>query len=295
MRRVFEHVFRRGKLRKNSFAEYEQYFPLKGLGVHCEAVAHTVNEIACSPRLLTTEEADSLDIKFEPKIRGAQKWGISRLADDLSAASLQTAGGILHSLGLLLKSDIRYPLTPSILARSALENSALVMYLNEDADPWIRTVRAVNVVVNGYENSGGRNNESPYSEATAEHIKMKQAFASQGYGKSQKLLNYTDLVAEYFDGFQDGEMYSRFNRSVHHNVVRQIELALAQDRDGRQNAVETFEIAIRAAIVVGVAAFSLQKFRHCSGIDVDPIHALRDVFEDWNSYLDRLGQEGFVD
>lgn len=90
-------------------------------------------------------------------------------------------------------------------------------------------------------------------------------------------------------------MYSRFNRSVHHNVVRQIELALSQDRDGRQNAVETFEIAIRAAIAVGAAAFSLQKFRHCSGIDVDPIHALRDVFEDWNSYLDRLGQEGFVD
>lgn len=50
------------------------------------------------------------------------------------------------------------------------------------------TVRAVNVVVNGYEKSGGRNNESPYSEATADHIKIKQAFASQGYGKSQKLL-----------------------------------------------------------------------------------------------------------
>ncbi len=100
MRRVFDHVFRRGKPRKNSFAEYELYFPLKGLGAHCEAVAHTVNEIACSPRLLTAEEADSLDIEFEPKIRGAQKWKISRLADDLSAASLQTAGGILHSLGL---------------------------------------------------------------------------------------------------------------------------------------------------------------------------------------------------
>lgn len=86
MRRVFEHVFRRGKPRKNSFAEYEQYFPLKGLGAHCEAVAHTVNEIACFPRLLSTEEADSLDIEFESKIRGAQKWEISRLADDLSAA-----------------------------------------------------------------------------------------------------------------------------------------------------------------------------------------------------------------
>lgn len=182
MRRVFEHVFRRGKPRKNSFAEYEQYFPLKGLGAHCEAVAHIVNKIACSPRLLTAEEANSLDIEFEPKIRGVQKWEISRLADDLSPASLQTAGGILHSLGLLLNSDIRYPLTPSILARSALENSALVMYLNEDEDPWIRTVRAVNAVVNGYENSGGRNNESPYSEATADHLKMKQAFASQGMG-----------------------------------------------------------------------------------------------------------------
>jgi len=78
-------------------------------------------------------------------------------------------------------------------------------------------------------------------------------------------------------------------------VVRQIELALAQDRDGRQNAVETFEIAIRAAIAVGAAAFRLQEFRHCSGIDVDPIHVLRDVFEDWSSYLDRLGQQGFVD
>ncbi|ERS52073.1 hypothetical protein HMPREF1267_01847 [Corynebacterium sp. KPL1824] len=169
------------------------------------------------------------------------------------------------------------------------------MYLNEDADPWIRTARAVNVVVNGYKNSGGRNNESPYSEATADHLKMKQAFASQGDGKSQKLLNYTDLVAEYFDGFQGGEMYSRFNRSVHHNVVRQIELALSQDRDRRKNAVETFEIVIRVAIAVGAAAFSLQKFRHCSGIDFDPIHALRDVFEDWNSYLDRLGKQGFVD
>ena len=90
-------------------------------------------------------------------------------------------------------------------------------------------------------------------------------------------------------------MYSRFNRSVHHNVVRQIELALAQDRDGRQNAVETFEIAIRAAIAVGAAAFSLQEFRHCSGVDVDPIHALRDVFEDWTSYLDHLGKKGFFD
>ena len=69
MRRVFEHVFRRGKPRKNSFAEYEQYFPLKGLGAHCEAVARTVNKIPCSPRLLTTEGA--LDVEFEPKIRGA--------------------------------------------------------------------------------------------------------------------------------------------------------------------------------------------------------------------------------
>lgn len=144
---------------------------IKAAGNEKAAVAHTVNKIPCSPRLLTTEGA--LDVEFEPKIRGAQELKISRLADDLSAASLQTVGGILHSLGLLLNSDIRYPLTPSILARSALENSALVMYLNEDADPWIRTVRAVNVVVNGYENSGGRNNESPYSEATADHIKIK--------------------------------------------------------------------------------------------------------------------------
>ena len=75
MTRLFNHEFRRGKPRKNSFAEYEQYFPLKGLGAHCEAVAHTVNEIACSPRLLTTEEADSLDIEFEPKIRGVSIWG----------------------------------------------------------------------------------------------------------------------------------------------------------------------------------------------------------------------------
>jgi len=62
-----------------------------------------------------------------------------------------------------------------------------------------------------------------------------------------------------------------------------------------QNAVETFEIAIRAAIAVGAAAFSLQEFRHCSGVDVDPIHALRDVFEDWTSYLDHLGKKGFFD
>lgn len=61
----------------DSFAEYEHFFPLKGLGAHCEVAALTVNEMVRSPRVLTSEVADALEAEFEPKVRGAQKWGDS--------------------------------------------------------------------------------------------------------------------------------------------------------------------------------------------------------------------------
>ena len=51
-------------------AEYERYFPLKELGVHCEVAALTVNEMVRSPQVLTPEAADALDDEFEQKIRG---------------------------------------------------------------------------------------------------------------------------------------------------------------------------------------------------------------------------------
>ncbi|WP_070683189.1 hypothetical protein [Corynebacterium sp. HMSC056E09] len=280
---------------ENSFAEYEHYFPLKGLGAHCEVAAHTVNEMARSPRVLTAEAADALEAEFEPKIRGAQKWGISRLPDELTAAALQAAGAALHSIGLLLKSDIRYPLTPSILARPALENAALVMYVNEQEDPWVRTARAVNVVINGYENSDAARPDSKLHDALEAHQKIRQAFASQGYGRRHRLLPYTDLVETYFDGFKGREMYNEFNRSVHHNVVRQIEIAISADIGSCGNAIETYEVAIRTAIAVGAAAFSLKDFRHCDDVDEAPLHLLADVFKSWSAYLDGLGDDGFVD
>lgn len=242
---------------ENSFAEYEHYFPLKGLGAHCEAAALTANEMARSPRVLTAEAADALEAEFEPKVRGAQKRGIPRLPDELTAAALQSAVAALYSIGLLLKPDIRYPLTLSILARPALENAVLVMYVNAQKDPWVRTARAVNVVINGYENSDAARPESKLHVALEAHQKIRQAFASQGYGRRHRLLPYTDLVETYSDWFKSREMYSQFNRSVHHNVVRQIEIAISADIGSRGNAIETYEVAIRTAIAVAAAAFSL--------------------------------------
>ncbi|WP_187357517.1 hypothetical protein [Corynebacterium aurimucosum] len=95
--------------------------------------------------------------------------------------------------------------------------------------------------------------------------------------------------------FKGREMYSQFNRSVHHNVARQIEIAMSADIGSRGNAIETYEVAIRTAIAVGAAAFSLKEFRHCDDVDEAPLHLLADVFKSWSAYLDRLGDGGFVD
>ncbi|ATZ08369.1 hypothetical protein ACL1IT_09825 [Corynebacterium striatum] len=57
-------------------------------------------------------------------------------------------------------------------------------------------------------------------------------------------------------------MYSQFNRSVHHNVARQIEIAVSADIGSRGNAIETYEVGIRTAVAVGAAAFSLKEFPH---------------------------------
>lgn len=295
MRKILRRWFKRGRPLQNSFCEYEHNFPLKGLGTYCEVAALTVNDVARSPRALAPEVVDAIDCEFEPKIRGAQDWKISRLPDDLSAAALQSAGAALHSIGLLLKSGIRSPLTLSMLARPALENSALVMYVNEEADPWVRTVRAVNVVINGYENSDAGRPDSPLHDALMAHRKIKQAFASQGYGREHRLLPYTDLVKTYFDGFKGGEMYNRFNRAVHHNVVRQLEIAVSADNGNHNNAIETFEVGIRTAIAVGAAAFSAEGFRQCDEVDDTPIHVLADVFNSWNAYLDQIDECGFVE
>ncbi|OFQ36067.1 hypothetical protein HMPREF2943_10375 [Corynebacterium sp. HMSC072D12] len=90
-------------------------------------------------------------------------------------------------------------------------------------------------------------------------------------------------------------MYSQFNRSVYHNVVRQFEIAMSADTGSRGNVIETYEMGIRAAIVVGAAALSMKDFRQCDEVDETPIHVLADVFNSWSSYLDQLGEHGFVD
>ncbi|MBU5655708.1 hypothetical protein KPA07_12530 [Corynebacterium aurimucosum] len=90
-------------------------------------------------------------------------------------------------------------------------------------------------------------------------------------------------------------MYIQFNRSVHHNVIRQIEISMSANAGSRGNAIETYEVAIRTAIAVGVAAFSIKEFRHCDDVDETPLHLLLDAFKSWSTYLDRLGDDGFVD
>ena len=170
------------------------------------------------------------------------------------------------------------------------------MYMNEEVDPWIRTSRAVNVVINGFENSDAGKPDSPLHKALIAHRSIKQAFASQGYGKAHNLpKNYTDLVAKYFDGFKGREMYSEFNRSVHHNVVRQFEIAMAANKGSRRNVIETYEVGIRTALAVGTAAFTLKDFRRCEDVDEAPIHLLADVFSNWSAYLDQVDEIGFVE
>ena len=60
--------------------------------------------------------------------------------------------------------------------------SALVMHLDEEAEPWIRTAKEVIVVDNGFENSAAGKPNSLLHRVSVAHCDVDLGFARHGVG-----------------------------------------------------------------------------------------------------------------
>lgn len=104
----------------------------------CTGLANIANEIGKSTPSWTSEVVREINEQLDAPIDN-----IARLPDELAAGIIQIAGAHIHSIGRLMEDAFTSPAIIAPLARSALEYSALLVFLNRDEDPTVRTVRNV--------------------------------------------------------------------------------------------------------------------------------------------------------
>lgn len=238
------------------------------LGREIVNFSHAINTVARSPFSVTPARRDAVNDTLKTMDPSAETYNIARLPDELSLATLQTAGGCIHSIGNLLCIRAAHPVALSSLARTAVENSAITIYLNTSEDDVTRTLMANNVLRRGLLEAGHKNRESKFNSSLVAHDALNERASRERIRHVPKLpSSYTGLIAQTLAEIDGQTLYNELNRFTHPNAETLLTATVSADLRPHINFRDSFKIAVRSAGCAIVAAKELSKYRETS---IDP-------------------------
>ena len=264
--------------------DFFDLFPQDKLGRALIGFALETNEFAKSPPSLSFKARDRVDEIFKPLLDHEINSNIALMADEAVASHLQAAGSAVYAIGQVLLRGEQGPLVPATLARTVLENSAVVVFLCEVDDHVRRTGRAVNTFHLGLLNAGARSSNHPLQPMVLALEDLKERMRSVGVRKSDKLTSHYNLLVEtHLKSIGAGDLYKVLNRFVHHNMVSQVGVMTSADHQTLHNYVDIYDFSSRAGAALICAIDAATPFKHETKPDL--VTARQEVLQRYGEFV----------
>lgn len=240
-------------------------------------IANLVNKIGTSTPEWGPETTGTVNENLDPAISN-----IARLPDELARAIIQVAGANLHQIGQMMKHDLASPATVAPLARSCIENVALLLFINRDEDsPEVRTVRAARAIRSGMTRDkvhtlGGLAELHQGLNTVVQRYTAKHTIPEL----KQEDVSYSDMVRMTLDGVIGKDLYGDLCSYTHHNAWRAYYQFLVADVNPTQLELDSLFFAFETARAAIVGGISLAKYRDSN--------ATSDLLEDLHFSMGRL-------
>lgn len=210
---------------------------------------------------------------------------VAKLPDELAFGILQVSGAHVHTIGRLLLDPFASPATIAPLARSAVEYAALLVFLNREEDPKVRTVRNARAL------RLGMKKDKLHRQKVSEEMYADLNKVVTRYTRKHTIpdLRYEELginrmVNQTLGKLIGPEFYDTLSSYTHHNPWKAFNQILVPTRNPDALEIESLLFAYRSSLALSGASFTLLRYR-------DPV-AVRGWQEKLNLEAEHLLQLG---
>ncbi|QNQ89849.1 hypothetical protein GP475_03700 [Corynebacterium poyangense] len=248
----------------------------------CTGIANVANEIGQALPAWGPDITQPVNARFSFAETNA-----ARLPDELALAVLQVAGAHVHTIGRFMQDEFTPPATVAPIARSAVENAALLIFLTRDESPEFRTVRAARAI------RAGMNRDKAHKLKGLEDLydnlnKLVTRYTTKNEIPDLKhdKVEYTELVELTLGELVGDEFYGELCSYTHHNTWKAFYQFIAANENPTVLEVDSLYFAQKMALALAGAAFSILKYR-------EPTQTanLQELLNDKTTRLLRLGEE----
>lgn len=248
----------------------------------CTNLAIIAREIGnCKPEW-GTEITEHVNSVLDKSIQN-----VARLPDELAFGILQVSGAHIHTIGRLLLDPFTSPATVAPLARSAVEYSALLMFLNREEAPEVRTVRNVRAL------RMGMKIDKVHRQKVAEDLYADLSKVVERYTRKHTIpdlkhdeVKYKEMVEQVAGELVGFDFYDKLSSYAHHNPWKAYNQIILPDYNPDLLEQDSLLFAYRSTVALSGASFTLLPFR-----DEHAVKPWREKLDFETSVLLQLAEE----
>lgn len=250
--------------------KFTDLFPQDHLGYVLIDFALEANKFAKLEPAMSIEERDKVNEFIEPLLDDPLNKNTARMPDEAVASHLQAAGSAVHAIGHVLVRGESGPLVPATLARTVLENCAVVSFLCGVKDNLRRTTRAIDLFHFSLAGVGAGDPTNPYHPFFKSIKMLKERLGTINSNKADRVpSNYTQLVGDHLADIEAGSVYKTLNQFVHHNMISHASTMASADYGTDHNFVDIYDFASRAGMALYCSIESAKPFKTTRPANLD--------------------------
>lgn len=230
----------------------------------CTGLANIANEIGRSQPSWGLDLADQVNAKLDKAVDN-----VARLPDEVAGGILQVAGSHIHTIGRLMADSFTSPAVVAPLARSGVEYCALLLFINRDEEPEVRTVRAVRAL------RVGMNVDKAHKQKELEGFysglnRIVERFTRKHVIPELKLeeLEISDIVRTTAGELIGEDFYARLSAYTHYNAWKSLFQCVAADVNPTVLELDSLYFAQKSALALAGAAFTILNYREQASTEV---------------------------
>lgn len=247
----------------------------------CMALAITAREIGKAEPAWGSEITGRINSALDKAVEN-----VARVPDELAFGIIQVAGAHVHTIGRLLLDPFTSPATVAPLARSAVEYSALLMFLNRKESPEDRTVRNARAL------RMGMKIDKVHRQPIAEDMYADLSRVVERYTRKHFIpelkhneVEFSKMVEQTAGDLIGPKFYDELSSYTHHNPWKAFNQTLSPDLNPESLELESLRFAYRTSLAIVGASFTLLPYRNDNAVS-----DWRETLNSETELLRRLGK-----
>lgn len=241
----------------------------------CTGLANIANEIGRLPPAWNAAITEQVNGKLNKAVEN-----VARLPDELAHGLLQVAGAHVHTIGRLMQDELTSPATVAPLARSALEYSALLIFLDREEEAQVRTVRNARALRIGMKIDGAHKQEG-LDELYANLNTVVRSYTRKHTVPDLKHdeIGFRKIVEVALGDLIGPGIYDQLCSYTHHNTWKAFHQAILADNKPIELELDSLLFAYKASLALVAATLTILPYRESA------------ASMEWHDALDHMTSE----